>query len=139
MCLFLFVWNIVADRLTPSTDQADIRGFVAPIAPMVGGIVKKVNVQDNQVVSLGHVLLEIDTTDYELEVQAAQAGVDTAGQAIGVETTDIKSAAAGLGDERAVLNRAQRNYDRLKAVAKVGAISVSFLERAEAELEQAKS
>jgi len=141
VCLFLFVWCLVADRLTPSTDQADIRGFVVPIAPMVGGIVKKVNVQDNQVVSLGHVLLEIDPTDYELAVQAAQAALDTAGQTIGVETTDIKSAAAGLGDERAQLNRAQRNYDRLKRIAKVdpGAVSVSTLERAEAELEQTKS
>ena len=26
VCLFLFVWCLVADRLTPSTDQADIRG-----------------------------------------------------------------------------------------------------------------
>jgi len=141
VCLFLFVWCIVADRLTPSTDQADIRGFVVPIAPMVDGIVKKVNVQDNQVVSLGHVLLQIDPTDYELTVQAAQAALDTAGQTIGVETAAIKSAAADIGDERAQLNRAQRNYDRLKRIAKVdpGAVSVSILEQAETELEKAKS
>ena len=140
VCLFLFVWYLLADRLTPSTDQAEVRGFVVPIAPMVGGIVKKVNVQDNQVVSLGHVLLEIDPTDYELAVQAAQAALDTAGQTIGVETVAIKSAAAGLGDERALLNRAQRDYDRLKRIAKVdpGAVSASVLDRAEAELEKAK-
>ncbi len=114
VCLLLFVWCIVADRLTPSTDQADIRGFVVPIASMVDGIVKEANVQENQVVSLGHVLLKIDPTDYELAVQAAQAALDAAGQSIGVKTVDIKSAAADLGDERAKLNRAQRNYDRLK-------------------------
>ena len=141
VCLFLLVWHIVADRLTPSTDQADIRGFVIPIASMVGGIVKRVNVQDNQVVSGGHVLLEVDPTDYELAVQAAEVALDAAGQSIGVKTTAIKSAAAGLGDERAQLNRAQRNYDRLKRIAKMdpGAVSASTLEQAEAELEKAKS
>jgi len=141
VCLFLFVWYLVADRLTPSTDQADVRGFVVPIAPMVGGIVKKVYVKDNQVVSLGHVLLEIDPTDYELAVQAAQAALDMAGQNIGIETAAIKSAAAVLGGERAELNRAHRNYNRLKRIAKVypGAVSASMLERAEAELEKAKS
>lgn len=141
VCLLLFVWNIVADRLTPSTDQADIKGFVVPIAPMVGGIVKKVYVQDNQVVSFGHVLLEIEPTDYELAVQAAQAALDAAGQTIGVKTVAIKSAAADIGDERAQLNLAQRNYDRLKRIAKLdpGAVSASALEKAEAELEKAKS
>jgi multidrug resistance efflux pump len=139
VCLFLFVWCIVADRLTPSTDQADIKGFVVPIAPMVGGIVKKVYVQDNQVVSLGHVLLEIDPTDYELAVQAAQAALDAAGQTIGVKTVAIKSAAADIGDERAQLNRAQRHYDRLNRLVHSGAVSASMLERAEAELDKAKS
>ena len=37
-------------------------------------------------------------------MQAAQAALDMAGQAIGVKTAAIKSAAAGLGDERAQLN-----------------------------------
>jgi len=138
VCLFLFVWCVGADRLTPSTDQADIRGFVVPIAPMVDGIVKKVNVQENQVVPLGHVLLEIDPTDYELAVRVAKAALDAAGQAVGVKTAAIKSAAAGLGDERAQLNRAQRDYDRLKSAAKAGAVSASALDRAEAELEKAK-
>lgn len=140
VCLFLFVWTLVADRLTPSTDQADIRGFVVPIAPMVGGIVKQVNVQENQVVSLGHVLLEIDPTDYELAVRTAQAALDMAGQTIGVKTAAIKSAAAGIGDERAQLNRAQRDYERLQRIAKVdpGAVSASALDHAKAELDKAK-
>lgn len=141
VCLFLFIWCVVSDRLTPSTDQADIRGFVVPIASMVDGTVNNVNVEDNQVVSLGHVLLEIDPTDYEIAVQEAQAALDAAGQTIGVKTVAIKSAAADLGDERAQLIRAQRNYDRLKRIAKVdpGAVSVSTIERAEAELAKAKS
>ena len=52
-----------------------------------------------------------------------------------------KPAVADIGDERAQLNRAQRNYDRLKRIAKVdrGAVSAYALERAEAEFEEAKS
>ena len=106
-CLFLFVWCIVADRLTPSTDQADIRGFVVPIASMVDGIVSKANVQENQVVSLGHVLLKIDPTDYELAVQAARAALDMAGQAYVIIYT---------GSSNSILNAMGRLWIRLVSV-----------------------
>ncbi len=141
VCAALFVWHLVSDRFTPSTDQARVRGFVVPIAPKVSGTIKQIKVDINQLVKKDDVLFKIDPLDYEIAVQAAQAALDTTGQQIGVETASIQSAAANVGDNNAQLTKAQRDLDRLQRVAKIdpGAVSKVSLDNAQAAVEQAKS
>ena len=59
-----------------TTDDAYIEGRIHSIAPKVSGTVKMVNVDDNQNVKKGEVLVEIDPVDYELKVNEAQANLD---------------------------------------------------------------
>src|SRR5581483_12008418 len=51
-----------------STDDAQIDGHINPISPRVSGHVIKLNVNDNQYVQAGTVLVEIDPTNYEIAV-----------------------------------------------------------------------
>ena len=51
-------------RYEVSTDNAVIEGRNVVISPKVAGYVKTLNITDNQVVTKGQVLLEIDSTDY---------------------------------------------------------------------------
>ncbi|MCX5696339.1 MAG: HlyD family secretion protein [Candidatus Omnitrophica bacterium] len=59
-----------------TTDDAYIEGRIHNIAPKVSGTVKSVNVEDNQGVKKGDILVEIDPVDYELKVNEAQANLD---------------------------------------------------------------
>ena len=69
--LVFFVWYVAADRMTPNTNQARVRGHVVPMAPQVSGIVTEVNVEMNQAVKKGQVLVKIDPDNYELAVKQA--------------------------------------------------------------------
>jgi len=59
-----------------STDNAYIEGRIHQIASKIPGTVKRVTVQDNQIVAEGDVLVEIEPFDYELKVKEAQANYD---------------------------------------------------------------
>jgi membrane fusion protein (multidrug efflux system) len=56
-----------------STDDAQIDGFVFPISSRVSGNVTRVMVDDNQFVEAGSVLVQLDSTDYEVAVAVAKA------------------------------------------------------------------
>jgi len=59
-----------------STDDAYIEGRIHSIASKIPGTVKLVNIKDNQIVKEGDILIEIDPTDYELNVAQARASLD---------------------------------------------------------------
>ena len=71
-----FVWRYLGSY--ESTDDAQIDGHVNSISARVSGHVNKLNVQDNQYVEAGTVLVEIDPTDYQVALQRAQADYNDA-------------------------------------------------------------
>lgn len=67
----IFLWRYFGSY--ESTDDAQIDGHVNSISSRISGHVNKLNVQDNQYVDAGTVLVEIDPTDYQVAVARAQA------------------------------------------------------------------
>src|SRR5258706_5799947 len=61
-----------------STDDAQADVHVYPVSARISGYVVKVNVDDNQWVQKGTVLVEIDPKDYEVAVAQAQANLANA-------------------------------------------------------------
>ena len=59
-----------------TTDDAYIEGRIHTIAPKVSGTVLKVNIEDNQLVKKGDLLVEIDPVDYILKVNEAAANLE---------------------------------------------------------------
>jgi len=59
-----------------TTDDAYIEGRIHTIAPKVYGTVLKVNVEDNQLLKKGDLLVEIDPVDYILKVREAAANLE---------------------------------------------------------------
>ena len=60
---------------TQTSDNAYVKGDLTYITSKVGGYMVKVNVVDNQKVSAGQVLAEIDPTDYVSGVNQAKAKI----------------------------------------------------------------
>src|SRR6202035_5035224 len=71
-----FLWRYL--RTYESTDDAQVDVHLYPVSARVSGYVVKVNVDDNQWVQQGTVLVEIDPKDYEVAVAQAQANLANA-------------------------------------------------------------
>jgi multidrug resistance efflux pump len=139
VALVLFSWYIAADRLTPSTNQARVRGFVVPIAPQVAGVVTDVNVAMNQRVEKGQVLFRIDPDNYELAVKQAEADLEKAGQSVGANTADVSSAQARLVEARASLRSVQSGAERIIAIEDTGVVTQAEVDKAKADVAGAKA
>src|SRR5258708_30531763 len=66
-----FLWRYFASY--ESTDDAQIDGHINSVSARVSGHVTRLNVEDNQYVEKGMLLVEIDPTDYQVAVDRARA------------------------------------------------------------------
>jgi membrane fusion protein (multidrug efflux system) len=120
----LFLWRYLASY--ESTDDAQIDGHVNSVSARVSGHVTKLNVQDNQYVEMGTVLVEIDPADYEVAVAQARAEyADAQAQAaavgINVPITDVSSssqvsgAQGGVSSAQAGIASARQQFEAAKS------------------------
>src|ERR1035437_3065660 len=109
-----------------STDDAQVDGHVNSVSARVSGHVIKLNVEDNQYVQAGTVLVEIDQADYQVAYERAKADFDDAQAAavaagvsvpitsvntssqVSATEADVNSARAGIEAARASADAAQQ-------------------------------
>jgi len=72
----LFLWRYLSSY--ESTDDAQVDAHLYPVSARISGYVLKVDVDDNQWVEKGTVLVEIDSKDYEVAVAQAEANLANA-------------------------------------------------------------
>src|SRR5882724_7223476 len=72
----VFLWRYLSSYESTDDAQADVHLY--PVSARISGYVIKVNVDDNQWVEKGTVLVEIDPKDYEVAVAQAQANLTSA-------------------------------------------------------------
>ncbi len=72
-----------------STDDAQIDGHINPIAAKVSGNVISINVEDNQFVKAGTVILQIDPRDYQVALERAKADLAAAESAAEAAHTQV--------------------------------------------------
>jgi membrane fusion protein (multidrug efflux system) len=120
----VFLWRYFASY--ESTDDAQIDGHVNSVSARVSGHVISLNVQDNQYVEQGTVLVEIDPADYEVAVAQARAEyADAEAQAsvagINVPITNVNtlsqvsSAEAGVSSAQAGITSARQQFEAAKS------------------------
>ncbi len=136
LSILFFVWYILSERHTPYTDQARIKGLVTPITSRVSGNIIDIKIQLHSQVKAGDTLFQIDPTPFQIAVLKAEANIDNATQSVAASTSSVKSAAGRLGVAKAQLDRAQRNWNRVKKVMRenAGALSENDKDQAETAL-----
>lgn len=134
----LLIWAVLADRYTPFSSEARVRGYVVPIAPKVPGTIESINVNYSQLVEGGDVLLQLERDEYQLAVEKAQAELEQAGQAIGAATASVAGAETALADANAELSFAKRQAARVFELEKKGVISQVDGDKVRTKLQQAK-
>ncbi|WP_407943429.1 biotin/lipoyl-binding protein [Methylobacterium sp. EM32] len=126
-----------------STDDAFVDARQFAVAPKVSGYVTAVPVTDNQHVEAGAVLFQIDTRDYEVALQQAQAQVQSAqAQIQGFEAQiqaqqgSIQEARAQVEQAKAALQFAKQDAARYQDLAQRGAGSVQQSQQSTSNLQQ---
>jgi membrane fusion protein, multidrug efflux system len=115
----LFLWRYLSSYESTDDAQADVHLY--PVSARVSGYVVKVNVDDNQWVEKGAVLVEIDPTDYEVAVAQAKANLANAEATarslnITVPITSVNSSsqlrftASGIEDAKAGVDAAEKQF-----------------------------
>jgi multidrug resistance efflux pump len=145
LTFLFFVWYIAADRITPNTDQARVKGLLVSVDPMVNGYVTQVNVGLHSVVKKGDTLFLIDPKPYEIAVAMAESDFEKVSQSISAGVSSIQAATAALSKAKVSLDRATKNWTRTQKVIaqNEGALSEADKDRTEASylnaIEQVKS
>ncbi|HEX3724718.1 MAG TPA: HlyD family secretion protein [Pirellulales bacterium] len=121
------------------TDDAFIDGHIVQVAPKVAGYVVELNVDDNQLVKQGDLLLRIDPRDFDvaladaLESEAAAAGrLRQAEVQIASAQAQASAAEAEVKAAQATAKNAHSDLERHSNLAPRGAVSMQSLDAATA-------
>jgi multidrug resistance efflux pump len=135
----IFLYSIIADRMTPYTSQAIVQAYVVRVAPEVSGRVLEVGVTDNQRVKAGELLFRIDPEPYDIALKQAAAKVDRVGQTIGANTAGLTSAEERLVEARAQRDNTVEQANRILQLVEKGVYAKAREDRAKAEIEAAEA
>jgi membrane fusion protein, multidrug efflux system len=113
----VFLWRYLSTYESTDDAQADVHLY--PVSARVSGYVVRVNVDDNQWVEKGTVLVEIDPKDYETAVAQAQANLANAeatAQSLNITvpitsvntSSQLRFTASGIEDANAGIVAAER-------------------------------
>ncbi|MGB9196992.1 MAG: HlyD family secretion protein [Terriglobales bacterium] len=113
----IFLWRYLSSYESTDDAQADLHLY--PVSARVSGYVIKVNVDDNQWVQKGTVLVEIDPKDYEVAVAQAQANLvnaEATAQSLNItvpitsvnSSSQLRFTASGIEDANAGVVAAER-------------------------------
>jgi membrane fusion protein (multidrug efflux system) len=109
-----------------ATDDAQVDGHINNISARISGYVLKVNVDDNQYVEQGAVLIQIDPRDYQVALERAKAELadaEATAQAMNLNvpvetigtTTQVSTSEASLLAAQAGVGAARRQLDSARA------------------------
>ena len=113
----VFLWRYLSTYESTDDAQADVHLY--PVSARVSGYVVRVNVDDNQWVEKGTVLVEIDPKDYQTAVAQAQANLANAeatAQSLNITvpitsvntSSQLRFTASGIDDANAGIVAAER-------------------------------
>ena len=103
-------WNYLQSY--ESTDDAQIDGHIDPISSRIDGTVMRVHPEDDDRVTAGALLVEIDPRDYEVAVEQARAGLELAVAQVASAKQDYAAALANVREGEAANFKAQRDAQR---------------------------
>jgi membrane fusion protein, multidrug efflux system len=120
----VFLWRYFSSF--ESTDDAQVDAHLYPVSARISGYVVRVNVEDNEYVKQGTVLVEIDPKDYQVAVDQARADLANAvatAQSLHIDvpinitttSSQMQTTAADVENNRAGIAAAEKQLAAAKA------------------------
>ncbi len=123
----------------PTTSDAYVDANVVGIVPQVAGRIVELPIADNQPVSAGELLFQIDPRPFEIQVDQARAQLDRTGLDVTALTDQVASAEARVRYAEAALQLAEAQWARVEPLAKIGAVPYQDRDKALAALDGARA
>lgn len=137
-------WTV--GRFMVSTDDAYVQGDIASIAPKVTGYVENIPVAANQHIKAGDVIFQLDSGDYKIALEEAEAKLSTQTQTLARINAQIDASKATLQQtqadqqaSQAVLKNAESTMVRIQKLHDTRFSAQSELDSAQSSLDQAKA
>lgn len=137
-------WTV--GRFMVSTDDAYVQGDIASIAPKVTGYIESIPVVANQAIKAGDVIFQLDSGDYQIALDEAEAKLATQQQTLKRITAQIEASKATLEQaiadkqaSQAVLRNAESTMVRIQKLHDTRFSAQSELDNAQSSLDQAKA
>ena len=118
--IFVGVYLYAAGGRYVSTENAYVKANVIIISPEISGRVTLVGIEDNQPVSLGQVLLQLDARPYEIELARARARMDVIGNELNSLRADHREAEVQTEQAREKVRHFKRRLERQKKLRNQG-------------------
>ena len=115
-----------------STDDAYVETTTVSVAPKVSGHITDVYIKDNQPIKEGDIIAKIDTTDYEIALDKADAAYEK--MLLGQQ-----NAKANLAASQSNIALAKKDLDRYTQLYSDGAVSKQTLDAAQARYDAAQA
>jgi membrane fusion protein (multidrug efflux system) len=128
----------LAEEPYVSTTDAFVRAAKVTLNARVSGQVVEVAVKDNQRVHKGQLLVRIDPEPYQIAVEQAEAGLNTARLQIDGLKATYRQQQAQLQSAKDSADYDEREYNRKKALVATDFTSRSVYERAETDFKVAQ-
>ncbi len=128
--LFVILYYALLDRYTPFTSEAFIQAYVNQVAPEVDGRVTAIRVEDNQLVSAGDTLFELDDRPYADITNQLEAELVLARKEVELLQSDLEAATDLIAQVQADLILAQQEFKRFSESADRGASPMIQLDEA---------
>ncbi len=128
----------VFTRFIAYTDDAYVQSDLVAIAPQVAGIVKTVSVVENQAVTTGDPLLEIDPAPYQLAVTLSKDQVTAADIEITTANAQIAEIDAKIAAAQATFSYAETEFKRYSDLETTDTVSKAALDKTRDDLETAR-
>jgi len=123
------------------TDDAHVDGNIVPAIARTDGFVDSIFVEDDQYVSEGDLLVQLDTIDLHLQLEQALTALSISNTNVkraetGIEVMEMekKIAAQNIEAQSVSVNTSESNYKRNKVLQEKGVVSVQVYEKTEESL-----
>jgi membrane fusion protein, multidrug efflux system len=127
----------VATSFLAYTADAYVRSDLVAVAPRVSGQIIAVNVEDNQTVAQGDLLVMIDPVPFQVVADQHRAELEEARAQVAADQDAVTASEATLTAAVAAAGYAQQNRTRVATLATADDVSRADLQKAEDDLRQA--
>ena len=119
---YLLYWLFIG-RNYESTDNAYVNSSQTIVTSQVEGNITNLNIEDTQIVKEGDLLLEIDDTDYKINLEKASANLAKVIRSYSSLVKDVETSKANLIARESDMKKADEDLKRDQESYKLGLIS----------------
>src|SRR5882757_2623691 len=131
-------WYVTGGRVM-STDNAYVEADKVGISTDVSGIVKEIDVTENQHVEAGQALYRLDPRQFQIALDSVKANLAQVALTIDSMKQDYRRMLSDVAAQQALVQLDQANYDRFAALVRTEAISRANYDQTRFTLETDKS